>query len=334
MTKPPQTLAKLENLLDPGSEIDMRTTLLRVLTHLYLQRPTHPPEDEHYYTELALRLIDAADLSERAALAARLAPYPSAPQAVIARLARDVIEVAAPILKHSPCLTAADLEAIAAQHGAAHAAVISARSLAAAPTAQGPASADPAQALACQLSELFYAADAPERRLILINLDYALAIPSPRLAAAQRADIWRLESAALQHNTETLVGELGRMLGVSRAQARRIVNDEMGEPMVVAAKAVELPAETLRRVLLFMTPWAGQSVDRVYELAELYAAISVDAACRLISIWRNADPAENSHVHYEPAPWPPAGENARRALSESSRRPDLQQDERIRSGER
>jgi len=181
---------------------------------------------------------------------------------------------------------------------------------------------------------LFYAGDAPERRLILINLDYALAIPSPRPAAAQRADIWRLESAALQHNTETLVGELGRLLGVSRAQARRIVNDEMGEPMVVAAKAVELPVETLRRVLLFMTPWAGQSVDRVYELAELYAAISVDAACRLISIWRNADPAENSHVHYEPAPWPPAGENSRRALSESSRRPDLQQDERIRSGER
>jgi Uncharacterised protein conserved in bacteria (DUF2336) len=283
MTKPPQTLAELENLLDPGSEIDMRTTLLRVLTHLYLQRPTHPPEDEHYYTELALRLIDAADLPERVALAAQLAPYPSAPQAVIARLARDVIEVAAPILKHSPCLTAGDLEAIAARHGAAHAAAISARSLPAAPTAQGPASDDPAQALACQLSELFYAAGAPERRLILINLDYALAIPSPRLAAAQRADVWRLESAALQHNTETLVGELGRMLGVSRTQARRIVNDEMGEPIVVAAKALELPAETLRRVLLFMTPWAGQSVDRVYELAELYTAISVALTCNRMS---------------------------------------------------
>ena len=184
MTNPPQTLVELENLLDPGSEIDMRTTLLRVLTHLYLQRPTHPPEDEHYYTELALRLIDAADLSERAALAARLAPYPSAPRAVIARLARDVIEVAAPILKHSPCLTAGELETIAAQHGPAHAAVISARCLRAAPAPQGPASADPARTLACQLSELFYAGDAPERRLILINLDYALAIPSPRRAAA------------------------------------------------------------------------------------------------------------------------------------------------------
>jgi Uncharacterised protein conserved in bacteria (DUF2336) len=334
MPKPAETLAELENLLDPGSEIDMRTTLLRVLTHLYLQRPTHTPEDEHYYTELALRLIDAADRPERAALAARLAPYPSAPRAVIARLARDVIEVAAPILKQSPCLTAADLEAIAREHGAAHAAVISARSVPVASTPPDPAPADDAQARASQLSELFYAANAPERRLILINLDYALTIPSQRLAAAQRADIWRLESAALQHNTETLVGELGRMLGVSRAQARRIVNDEIGEPMVVAAKAVELPAETLRRVLLFMTPWAGQSVDRIFELAELYAEISATAACRLISIWRNADPPENSHAHYEPAAWPPPAENARRALSDSSRRLDVQPDDRIRSGER
>ena len=109
MTKPPEAFAELEDLLDFGSGMDMRTTLLRVLTHLYLQRPTHTPEDEHYYTELALRLIDAADLPERAALAARLAPYSSPPRAVIERLARDVIEVAAPILKHSPCLSAGDL---------------------------------------------------------------------------------------------------------------------------------------------------------------------------------------------------------------------------------
>jgi hypothetical protein len=161
-----------------------------------------------------------------------------------------------------------------------------------------------------------------------------LLIPPQRLAAIQRGDIWRLEAAALQHNTETVVSELARSLGVSRAQARRIVNDEMGEPMVVAAKAVELPAEALRRVLLFMTPWAGQSVDRIYELAELYAEISVEAACRLISIWRNADPAENGHIHYEPVRWPAAAENARRALSEGSRRPELQQDVRARSGER
>lgn len=331
MTKSPEAFAELEDLLDLGSGIDMRTTLLRVLTHLYLQRPTHTPEDEHYYTELALRLIDAADISERAALATRLAPCPSAPRAVIERLARDVIEVAAPILKNSPCLTADDLEGIAEQHGAAHAAVIAARSPAA-PTVKAVAPANAAQA--CELSELFYAADASERRLILINLDYALLIPSQRLAAIQRADVWRLESAALQHNTETLIGELARTLGVSRAQTRRIVNDEMGEPMVVAAKAVDLPAETLRRLLLFMTPWAGQSVDRVYELAELYGEISVEAACRLISIWRDSDPADTSPMRYEPVTWPAAAENARRALSERSHRPELQHEARVRSGER
>ena len=99
MTKPPATFAGLEDLLDLGWDwIDTRATLLRVLTDLYLQRVTHTPEEEHYYTELALRLIDAADVSERAALARRLAAYPSAPAPVVTRLARDVIEVAGPIL--------------------------------------------------------------------------------------------------------------------------------------------------------------------------------------------------------------------------------------------
>ncbi len=49
---------------------------------------------------------------------------------------------------------------------------------------------------------------------------------------------------------------------------------------MVAAKAMDLPADVLQRLLLFMNPWVGQSVDRVYELAELYGEISVDAARR------------------------------------------------------
>src|ERR1700682_3738944 len=100
MMKPPPTFAGLEGLVDLNRQdgIDMRPTLLRVLTDLYLQRRTHTPEDERYYTELALRLIDATDVAQRAALAARLAPYPSAPREVLLRLAHDVIEVAAAIL--------------------------------------------------------------------------------------------------------------------------------------------------------------------------------------------------------------------------------------------
>jgi hypothetical protein len=296
--------AGLEGLFDlaEGNGVGMCATLLRVLTDLYLQRPIHTPEDEHYYTELALRLIEATGVSERAALAARLASYPSAPKPVLERLARDVLEVAGPALEHSRCPRSAELDTAAAE--------------------------------ACELSELFYAAKAPERRLILINLDYAALIPPQPLPAMQRTDVWRLESAALEHNAETLIGELERMLAVSRAQARRIVNDELGEPIVVAAKAMGLPAEVLQRVLLFWSPWVGQPVDRICELADLYDEISTDAARRLIAIWREDERAEDEPIHHEPVAWRAAAENARRALSEVSRRPDFAHDAGVRGGER
>src|SRR5438034_3734712 len=116
----------LEGLLGLAQRdgIDIRTTLLRVLTDLYVQIPVHSPEEELHYTEHTLRLIGAADVLTRAALAQRLSSYPQAPRVIIERFARDVIEVAEPILKHSPVLTQADLAAIVAECGAAHAEVI------------------------------------------------------------------------------------------------------------------------------------------------------------------------------------------------------------------
>src|SRR5262249_37639442 len=175
MSAPPAAFAGLGDLLDlgRGRRIDMRPTLLRVLTDLYLQRPTHALEDERYYTELALRLLEAVDVTQRARLAARLAPYPSAPRPVIERLARDVIEGAGPILEQSACLTAADLAAIAAECGGAHAERIAKRLPSAAPSAPAARPGNPAEIAAAELADLFYAADAWERRLILINLDYA-----------------------------------------------------------------------------------------------------------------------------------------------------------------
>jgi hypothetical protein len=186
MTRLPAGFAGFEDICDLGHRdgVDMRPTLLRVLTDLYLQRPTHTPEDERYYTELALRLIEATDVPERASLAARLAPFPSAPRAVIERLARDTIDVARPILERS------------------HAEIIATR-----PPAPAPAtgSAEATRAEARELSELFYTAAAAERRLILVSLDYALFAPARPLANIQRADVWRLESAARQRNTETVL---------------------------------------------------------------------------------------------------------------------------------
>jgi hypothetical protein len=124
------------------------------------------------------------------------------------------------------------------------------------------------------------------------------------------------------------------MLGLSRAQARRIVNDELGEPIVVVAKAMDLPADALQGLLLFWSRWVGQPVDRICELADLYAEISTDAAYRLIAIWREDKRAENESLPHERVAWQAAAENARRALCEVSCRGDLQHDARLRSGER
>jgi len=66
--------------------VDIRPTLLRVLTDLYVQKPTHSADEETQYVELALGLIDAVDAPTRAAVATRLASYPAAPAAILRRL--------------------------------------------------------------------------------------------------------------------------------------------------------------------------------------------------------------------------------------------------------
>jgi len=79
----------LDSLVDLACRdgVDIRPTLLRVVTDLYVQKPIHGLEEETQFVELALGLIDAVDASTRAAVAARLSAYPGAPAAVLHRLA-------------------------------------------------------------------------------------------------------------------------------------------------------------------------------------------------------------------------------------------------------
>ena len=63
---------------------------------------------------------------------------------------------------------------------------------------------------------------------------------------------------------------LERALGISQALAERIARDHSGEPIVVAAKALGMQAAVLQRILLFLNPAIGQSVERVYDLARLF----------------------------------------------------------------
>jgi len=313
MVKPPPTFASLEGLLDHGRRdgFDIRPTLLRVLTDLYLQKAAHPLEDERYYTELTLRLIGSTDVAARAAVAARLASYPAAPRAVVLRLARDVIDVAERVLRQSPCLTPAELEAIGRECGAAHAAVIARRPRSSATEAAGPPAARKSPTEAAELCELFFSATAAERRLIVVNLDYT-GQAAPALPAMRAKEIvGRLETLALAHNVEAFAREIELAFAISNALARRIAGDELGEPIVVVVKALAAPRAVVERILLFVNPRIGQSVRRVYELATHYDEISVEAALCLVGIWQAAEPREHE------APRPPSA--VRRAAPEFGR---------------
>ena len=117
----------------------------------------------------------------------------------------------------------------------------------------------------------------------------------------------RLETAALRHNGELFARELERILAISRAQARRLYEDQSGEPIVVAAVALGMPATVLQRILLCLGPAISQSVQRVYELALLHEEIERDAALRLVAIWQASRSSENrspaARTAYQPQYW-------------------------------
>jgi hypothetical protein len=264
-------LESLVGLVQRG--VDVKPTLLRVLTDLYVQNPVHTPEEERQYVELALRLIDAVDPATRQAIALRLAGYPAAPPAIIECLAAD--------LPRHPESTPA---------GAA--APPSFRALPR--TAPSPATD------ASEFTELFFRANAETRRAILDNLQRAGGAPA-RLPECDKELIARLERAVLGGRPGDFIREIERALEISRGLAERIVNDLSGEPLAVAAKALAMPIEVFQRILLFVNPAIGHSVRRVYGLSALYGEISADTASHLVTLWRAAQPRETARGQPDPA---------------------------------
>lgn len=276
----------LDGLVDLACRdgVEIRPTLLRVLTDLYVRKHPHSAEEEAQYIELALRLLEAVDAPTRKAVAASLSTYANAPVAVLRRL----IELAG---------EAAAISAPAKQQTNA-------------PTAQQP-----------ELIEAFFAASSSERKLILTNLAVVGERVPRRAPPATSEVLRRLEAAAMQRNPGEFSRVLERALGIGRPVAERVVRDASGEPLVVAAKALGMPAMVLQRVLLFLNPAIGQSVERVFELSNLYEEIQSAAAERMVAIWREANMGRRhaqAPVH-APLHWDDQRTSARSAATPSQR---------------
>lgn len=305
--------ASLSNLihltrLGPRGGVDMRPTLLRVLTDLYVQKLTHTPDEEQHYTELAVRLLDAVDVPTRAAVANRLVRHLSPPPRVIDKLAADLPEIASAMRARPPVNRKPQSSALPPQPAAPITTAVQAQNRETKDRPQAPASAllpdTIAPDIAAELNELFFAANADERRLILLNLEIAVPMPPGRPALARDASVGRrLEAAALAHNREDFAQTLATSLQIPAAQARRIAGDELGESIVIVAKALAMPRDVVYRILLFVNTTVGPSVERVHTLATLYDEMTVRAAEHMVTIWQALQRNEQPATGHRPLHW-------------------------------
>ncbi len=104
-----------------------RRELLRRVTDLFLAAPMRSPAEAKAFDGVFCSLAEDMETSIRVDLAGRFAHAPTAPAALAARLARDCLEVALPILSNANLLDESDLLDVVRTQGQAHLRVVSAR---------------------------------------------------------------------------------------------------------------------------------------------------------------------------------------------------------------
>jgi len=296
-----QNLSSLDGLTEIGFRggVDMRPTLLRVLTDLYVQKLSHTPDEQRHYTELAIRLLEAVDVATRVAVASRLSRHLSPPLRVLQMLVGDLPDVAIIVRAHPLLQAPARIETpppVEVPPAAEQSDADDGDLFADAPYV---VDADTAE----KLNALFFAAKADERRLILLNLDIVAPLPRGRVGALRDPSVaLRLEAAALARKREDFAHHLARSLQIPHAQARRVVGDNLGEPLVVAGKALGIRRDMLYRILLFANASVGHSVERVHALAKLHDEMTSEAAEGLVAIWQALRANEGKASGYRPLP--------------------------------
>ncbi len=277
MTTTPPLLSGLDGLmtLSRREGVDIRPTLLRVLTDIYVQTTSHTDDEERQFVELATRLIDQVDDATRAAVRARLAIYPHTPAAIAHRLGIH------PATAQQPPPRARAIEPEPPRD--------------AGDAGERTTETSPTPALmmlpddAAEISELFFAADSSKRTAILFHLADSPLRAAPRIAAARaRQAIETLEMAAFVADAENFTLELGEALLLPSRIAARVVQDGGGEPLACALKALGMSSEAFQRVLLFLDPEIGASVTTVYRLSRLYDRLSEHTARVLLAAWQGA----------------------------------------------
>lgn len=289
--------------------VDIRPTLLRVLTDLYVQTPSHSRDEDRQFVELASRLIDEVDDATRAAVSARLSIYPNTPRELQWKLGlRTKLDERLSHYVESPPISQSEPEP--------EAEFIAAPQATTAPTL----SMKPSDA--SQLIDMFVAANASERFHILHGLTDAPLKPSTRVDPRRAARaLPALEKHAMARDAAGFTAELADALILTAKVADQIVKDRGGEPLACAMRVLDMPADAFQRVLLFLNPVLGSSVMDVYRLARLYDQITERSALILLSAWRGASLA-STRAKYRSGLYDDERQRARPAATQT--RPSVQ----------
>jgi hypothetical protein len=267
--------------------VDIRPTLLRVLTDLYVQTNSHSVDEARQFVELTSRLIDQVDDATRAAVRARLAIYPSTPVEILRRLGLRpahpaepmplVREITSPVSEAAPDKPQSEPAKRMASH----------------------LSMQPSDA--AQLCDMFFQAASRERVSILHSLNETPLKAAPRIPEKRTARaIEALEMAAFVADIENFTIEVGETLILPARVTAQIVGDLSGEPLACAMRALDMPGPVFERVLLFLNPEIGTSVNTVYRLSRLYDRLSERSALVMLAAWRGSTLAV-TRAKYRPA---------------------------------
>jgi uncharacterized protein (DUF2336 family) len=329
----------LKSMIDGLSDLPRSTdetrdaNLIRATTDLYVQDATHDRDQNRRYEELATHFLPKIAAVDRAYVSERLAGRRDAPAAVIRMLARDVIDVAAPILSTSPVLDTLTLLSTIAATGAEHHRMIARRRElpepvkralrltgdaevilaidreppAAAPTAEtaeagamrhGPGALREAQGDGRRFLEL----SRRDRLAVLVGFATRPAA-SPRTGAAGRLDrafrsilnAAKIVGFARAGQRDQVVAAIAEGLDLGSDFVAACLDDPGGEAIAILVKALRLDSVQAQQVFLLMTP-AGRDTNLFFPLADLYAGMEAGVAESIADAWRTGVASHPTHV--------------------------------------
>ena len=254
-------------------------------------RPTR--REAAQFDDLAGPLLGGASDETLRFVAAALSETPSAPPALVRRLADLPVEISAPLLMRSPVLTPIDLLALIARHGGAHARAIAGRpglderilliirSLDV--LEEKPMPVAPAQETRERLRAMMRPA---QDNSPAVAGPVAKPSPSVRLRWEGDPGVYRkLRSTALAGAPALFHTALADALAIAPAKARAIVEDKDASRLIVALRALPLGEEEALLVMQCLHP--ARDRRGIAAFLDAWQAVSQEDAAHVVAGWRD-----------------------------------------------